>query len=141
MLFEKYVICSEGFGDVHNEDGRVVGFQVKIRLPYYRGVRLSMIDNLTVKVEGKEYSRDQLRFTISEGTFTLDEMTTMTDTYWDFGEKATITVLEENGFSRQYGANLKNVSIGIFLRIAYASFYVTLDKALACESGLMAIVS
>lgn len=137
-LFEKYVICEDGFGDVKNVDGKVIGFQVKVRLPYYRAVRLSFIDKLTIKIDGKEYDRNQIRFTIKEGTFTLDEMTTMVNTYWEFGEKAIVTVLDENGFSRRYGRKVKKVEIGLHLRVAYSNFFVELSKTLPMEEYLVA---
>ena len=42
---EKQVIQSVGFRNIY-EDGKAVGFQLKIRLPYYRGVFLSQIKPL-----------------------------------------------------------------------------------------------
>ncbi|OUP04141.1 hypothetical protein B5F36_05760 [Anaerofilum sp. An201] len=35
MLFEKYIICEEGFGNLYDEKGECTGFQLKVRLPYY----------------------------------------------------------------------------------------------------------
>ena len=39
VLFEKYIICEDGFGNLYDEKGECTGFQLKVRLPYYRGVR------------------------------------------------------------------------------------------------------
>ena len=39
---DKQVIQSVGFRNIE-ENGEIVGFQLKIRLPYYRGVYLSQI--------------------------------------------------------------------------------------------------
>ena len=50
MLFEKYIICEDGFGNLYDEKGECTGFQLKVRLPYYRGVRLSLIDDLRITV-------------------------------------------------------------------------------------------
>ena len=55
MLFEKYIICEDGFGNLYDEKGECTGFQLKVRLPYYRGVRLSLIDDLRITVDGKTY--------------------------------------------------------------------------------------
>ena len=44
-MFEKYMILTQEFKNV--KDGpNVTGFQVKVRLPYYRGVWLSTVDPL-----------------------------------------------------------------------------------------------
>lgn len=83
-LFEKYILCDEGFRNIYSPehpDGPAIGFQLKIRVPYYRAPRLSLIYKITVKVDGKEYSPDKFRFTTHHGTFTMDEMQTMPDLF------------------------------------------------------------
>ena len=77
MLFEKYIICEEGFGNLYDEKGECTGFQLKLRLPYYRSVRLSLIDDLKIRVDGKLYPRESITVTLGEDTFTLDQMLTM----------------------------------------------------------------
>ena len=52
---EKQVIQSVGFRNLY-EDGRAVGFQLKIRLPYYRGVFLSQIKPGSLAVDGEVFS-------------------------------------------------------------------------------------
>ena len=39
---EREVIQSVGFRNI-KKDGEVVGFQLKVRLPYYRGIFLSQL--------------------------------------------------------------------------------------------------
>lgn len=56
---EKQVIQSVGFRNLY-EDGRAVGFQLKIRLPYYRGVFLSQIKPGSLTVDGEVFSPDQV---------------------------------------------------------------------------------
>ena len=34
VLFEKYIICEDGFGNLYDEKGECTGFQLKVRLPY-----------------------------------------------------------------------------------------------------------
>ena len=64
MLFEKYIICEDGFGNLYDEKGECTGFQLKVRLPYYRGVRLSLIDDLRITVDGKTYPRSSITVTL-----------------------------------------------------------------------------
>ena len=48
---EKQVIQSVGFRNI-TEDGKITGFQLKVRLPYYRVVYLSQIKPGHLIVDG-----------------------------------------------------------------------------------------
>ena len=138
-LFEKYILCEEGFGNIYDRDhpdDPPVGFRLKVRIPYYRSARLSLIDKLTVKVDGKEYDPAKFLFTTHNGTFTLDQMRTMPNSYWLFGEKATITVMEPDGLGRAFTTNYRSVEVGVYLRISYShlGFVAVVSKELKVES-------
>ena len=55
---EKQVIQSVGFRNIY-QDGKAVGFQLKIRLPYYRGVFLSQIKAGSLVVDGETFTRSR----------------------------------------------------------------------------------
>jgi hypothetical protein len=59
--------------------------------------------------------RDVLKFTVSGGTFTLDEMETVTFFRWEFGEKATLTINKPGGLA----AGAHKVEAYVLLRISY----------------------
>lgn len=135
MLFEKYVICNEGFENFTDENGDVRGFQVKIRVPYYRSVRLSLIENITLKIDGKEIPKEEMTFTVEDGTFTMDELKTCYDLYWGFGEPATLTINNGDGIGRAFSTGWHNVEVTVHLRIIYVSggFKATCSKMLYQE--------
>lgn len=81
MIVEDSLVAVEG------------GFAFLGRLPYYRGLGLSMIEDIQVSVDGKAAPREAIRFSVRDRTYTLDEMETCYDNRWNFGEKATIAVL------------------------------------------------
>jgi hypothetical protein len=89
----------EGFKNVE-ENQKVIGFQFDFKIQYYRGVTLSIIRNIEVNVDGEEFSRQDIRFTLEGDTFTLDEMETVITYRWKFGEYATVTVLKDGGLSK-----------------------------------------
>jgi hypothetical protein len=122
MIYDKYALCDEDFGNLYDEKGLAVGFQLKARIPYYRAVRLSLVENITVKVDGKSYPADEIYLTVEDGTFSLKEMKTCYDLYWGFGEKAIITVKHADGLGRAFSTGWRDVEIGVFLRISYARF-------------------
>lgn len=69
------------------------GFAFLGRLPYYRGLGLSMIEDIQVTIDGQAVPRENVRFSVRGKTYTLDEMETVYDDRWNFGEKAKITAL------------------------------------------------
>ncbi len=97
-MFESYIICDDGFGNVE-KDGKTVGFQYKARVNYYRGIPLSMVNDIRVKVDGEDIERGKIKFSVDEDWFTLDEMETVTFLKWEFGQKATIFIEREGGLS------------------------------------------
>lgn len=119
-LFERYIICEDGFGHVYDGDGKLIGWQFQLRIPYYRGVPLSLIDGLSVALDGYEVAQENIRFTTEDGTFTLKEMETMTNNYWAFGEKAKVTVLSPDGIGASISRGLFDITAHVRLRITYS---------------------
>lgn len=97
-MFSKNMFKPEGFKN-KVRDGKIVGFQFDFKIQYYRGVTLSIIRNIEVEVDDISYPRENIRFSIEGETFTLEEMRTVIDYRWKFGQWATITVLKEGGLT------------------------------------------
>jgi len=98
MRLTKDVLCEDGFEN-RTEEGKIAGFNLRMRIPYYRGVPLSLIGDILVKVDGTEYTGDDILFEVYGGTFTLSEMTTVVRHRWNYGEKATIKIIKEGGLA------------------------------------------
>ena len=97
------------------------GFSFLGRLPYYRGLGLSMIEDIEVTLDGEKLPRDQVRFSVRGKTYTLDEMETVYDDRWNFGEKASVIVKMPGGLAK--GAH--EVELAETLRISYLPFVPT----------------
>lgn len=95
----RYMFNPEGFKNVV-ENNKVIGFQFDFKIQYYRGVTLSIIRNIEVNVDGEEFNREDIRFTLEGDTFTLDEMETVITYRWKYGQYATVTVLKDGGLSK-----------------------------------------
>jgi len=91
----------DGFRNTY-DDGKAVGFQFDCKVQYYRGITLSIVRDIKVEVDGVEYPRENIRFSIKGETFTLDEMRTVIDheLRWEFGKWATVIVLKEGGLEQ-----------------------------------------
>jgi hypothetical protein len=119
-MFDQHIICDEGFRNVE-KDGAVIGFALLARLPYYRGLGLSMIEDLAVTVDGEKMPRENVRFSVRGRSWTLDEMETEYGDRWNFGEKAEITVLHPGGLT----AGKHKIQLAERMRISYLPFVPT----------------
>jgi hypothetical protein len=108
--------------DVENVvmNGVVVGLNIKVKIPYYRGVCLSLVEDAKVIVGDllgeKIYTKDQMTFTVGGCTYDFDDMETITTVRWEFGEKAILFVPVLNGIS-EYGPT--NLEVQVKIRASY----------------------
>jgi hypothetical protein len=96
-MFDKQIICTHGFRNVISETGHLEGFEMKIRIPYYRGVPLSVVDTIKVTAGGETFTNDRIRFTVASGSFMMDEMSTVATRRWNFDEDATLKIYKPGG--------------------------------------------
>jgi Domain of unknown function (DUF6379) len=116
-MFDQYMICEDGFQNVVENDV-VVGFQFGARLPYYRGLGLSMVEDIAISVDGEAVPREQLLFSVRGRTWTLEQMENEIEERWEMGEVATLTVQRAGGlFSGEHKIELMEQ-----LRISYLPF-------------------
>lgn len=112
---EKYMIAADGFENVI-EDGKTTGFKILIRIPYYRGIALSLVDNIELEVDGKSVPREALKLKTRSGyAFSLKEMETVTRYRWEYGEKAELVVSQDGGLA----PGRHKIDLKVFLRISY----------------------
>ena len=119
-MFDKHMICEDGFENVV-ENGQPIGFTLLVRLPYYRGLGLSMIEDIGLTVDGQAVAREDVRFSVRGRTWTLDEMEQEYGDRWNFGEKARLTVLRRGGLA----AGSHRIELSERLRISYLPFVPT----------------
>ncbi|MBO6093346.1 MAG: hypothetical protein J6P40_06960 [Oscillospiraceae bacterium] len=98
---EKQVIQSVGFRNTV-ENGKVVGFQFKIRLPYYRGVFLSQLRPGTLFVDGERFEREDIVWQIGDEEYTMAEMAVDFKTHWNPTKTATLKVRKPGGLQQGY---------------------------------------
>ncbi len=96
MIHDNFMIVGEEFKNVV-KDGKAVGYQLGARLPYYRGIFLSLFGGIDLTIDGEQVPRDLLTITVHGNTYTLDEMETEIEDRWEFGEVATVTVRKPGG--------------------------------------------
>jgi len=117
-LFDKFLICEDSLSNTV-VDGRPVGYAFDVRIGYYRGVRLSLIEEIEVFVDGEEVPREGRRFTVKGQTHTFDEMETITHERWEMGERATLSVERDGGLR----PGNHSVEVRELIRISYGTGY------------------
>jgi len=113
-MFNKYMILTRDFRNV-GEKNRFTGFQLKIRIPYYRGVALSLVEAVDLTVDGETFPRDQMTFSAGGRTYTFDQLEKTTDAEWGFGDPAILTVSKPGGLA----TGMHTVELGIVIRKSY----------------------
>lgn len=100
-MLDKECIQSRGFVNLYDGD-EVVGFQIKIRLLYYRGLWLSQIRPLTLTLDGEVFSKEQIKWQIGGNIYNEDEMAINAEVLWNVLEPATILVTKAGGLDSGY---------------------------------------
>jgi Domain of unknown function (DUF6379) len=116
-MFDRYMICENTVRNV-SHNGRIEGFEFGARLPYYRGLGLSMVEEVAVTVDGEKAPRHSVRLTVSDRTYTLDALEAEYAVTWEMGAVVTVTVMKAGGLARgQHQLELEER-----LRISYMPF-------------------
>jgi Domain of unknown function (DUF6379)/Xylose isomerase-like TIM barrel len=97
-MYDKYLIQTQGFQNAH-DGGRAVGFEVGIRIGYYRGVALALISGLTLIVDGEVFEGELLRFKIRGRAYSMDQLSREETARWEFGETATLVAARPGGLT------------------------------------------
>lgn len=114
-MLERDLIQSSGFSNVV-ENGKVTGFQFKLRMPSYRGMAASLIDGVAVRVDDTvNVAADVPLWTLQGQTHTLAELQAGDDLRWQLEEAAVITVPHPGGLS----VGIHNLAIELKLRMSY----------------------
>lgn len=98
------------------ENGKVIGYEMETNITYYRGIPLSMVENIRVEVDGKEEPSESIRISTDKTDwFTLKEAETVTSYKWEYGEPLYIRILKENGLNK----GKHKVKLTVATRTAY----------------------
>lgn len=98
---ERQVIQSVGFRNTV-ENGEVTGFQLKIRLPYYRGVFLSQVMPGTLIVDGERFEKEDIIWNIKGEDYTIDQMKEDWHTFWEITKPAVLKVKKPGGLAQGF---------------------------------------
>lgn len=96
-------------------NGHKNGYQFDIRLSYYRGHFLSVIDEFEIKVDGEKVADDTIKFCLNGKEFSPWQLAESYDEFWPILKPATITVHQPGGLE----AGKHRIEVKLFFRAPY----------------------
>jgi len=113
-MYDKYIIVAEEFKNIE-ENGEITGFQFGLRLPYYRGVVLSLVGETKLTVDGEVFPQDKMTVTLDCGTFPKTQLEDEPVAKWEFGEIGIVKVAKPGGLD----SGTHKVEIDQNMKISY----------------------
>ena len=110
-MLEVPMIQTRGFRN--RADGG--GFEVRLRLPYYRGLWTSLIEGASITVDGERYAADTIGWSIAGTAYSLNELRESTTARWPVDVPAVLSVPRE----RPLAAGFHDVVADLRLRMSY----------------------
>lgn len=95
-MLEKECIQSRGFKNII-QNNEAIGFQIKVRSLYYRGLWLSQIRNTSLKVDGIAYEEDNITWVINGKEYPQKELPKLGDIHWGILERVVLLVKKPQG--------------------------------------------
>jgi len=97
-MFDKYMIVEDTLKNVRDGE-KVTGFQLGVRLPYYRGVVLSLVGDISLTVDGERIPPERMKVTVGGKTYPVTDLENEPNAKWEFGEIGTLTVEKPGGLA------------------------------------------
>lgn len=113
-MFDRYILVEDTLRNVTG-DGLVSGYQLGARLPYYRGLGLSMVEGIALTVDGARVPDARIALTVHGHRYRLEELPGVFDDRWEMGEVATLSIDGPGGLA----AGEHDVVLDLRLRISY----------------------
>jgi len=92
------MIVGEQFKNIL-KDGKVIGYQFGLRIPYFSSVVLSLISPMELKVDGEIIPEEQMTLTLDGKTYPKNQLRDDPITRWEFGRIGIISVLKPGGLT------------------------------------------
>lgn len=122
------VVCDDSLKHVY-ANGKRIGCQFDVRLSYYRGHFLSVIDRLEVSIDGEIIPKDHIFFCLKGQEYGLAQLHDLVSVFWPITEPATIKILKKGGV--QPGEH--DVEFTMFFRSPYMAIsdtqYMPIDSS------------
>lgn len=111
-MFDRYIVCEDSLR--RRPDGKPGGV-VQVRMPYYRGLGLSMVEAVDLTLDGTRIPADRTSFTVHGNTYTFAALPSTFDDRWEMGERADLAFETD----RPIDPGDHEVAVAVRLRVSY----------------------
>ena len=122
------VIVSDSLENIY-VNGKRIGYRFDIRLNYYRGHFLSVIEELEVTVDGEKVDGSSIRFGLNGKEFGICQLESCYNEFWRITDPATIIVRRPGGLAE----GEHTVDVKLILRSPYMAIgpskYMPIDNS------------
>lgn len=115
-MLEQENIQSRGFRNLY-KGNKAIGFQFQFRSSYYRGIYLSQLRPVEVKVDGETFSEDQITITYRDKTYEQKDLPNHSDVYWQIYEPLTLNINKPGGLP----LGIHEVEFGYTYAVCYSA--------------------
>lgn len=129
-MLETHVIQTRGFRNIEH-DGKIVGFELRVRSTYYRGAWLSLFRPGNVTVDGEVFNKDEIVWCIEGIDYTPAEMLKIDYVQWPNATAATLKIKKPGGLAQGY----HEVDVDYRYIMSYIPPSVNSDEAFANPSA------
>ena len=111
-MFDQYIICDDS---LLADDTDTASYTVDVRMPYYRGLGLSMVEGVDLTVDDVAVPAVATSFTVHGNTYAMTDLPAVLDDRWEMGEPARV------GFTlaEPLAPGPHEVAAAVRLRISY----------------------
>ena len=111
-MFDQYIVCDDSLRA--REDGQPGGV-VDVRMPYYRGLGLSMVEAVDLELDGRRVPVERTSFTVHGNSYSFAELPNELVDRWEMGERAHLGFTTDEPLS----PGEHDVAVSVRLRISY----------------------
>lgn len=111
---ERNTIQSSGFANTGPLGART-GFQLRLRQPNYRGLRLSLVEGIDIEIDGQAYPAEHNHIRLDGADYTPADMAEATDIRWTIGTCLSVIVPWPGGLE----PGVHDVAVTLRLRHPY----------------------
>ena len=97
-MFDRFIIHDKGFRNLY-EKGEKIGFVINARINYYRGIPLSMLEDVKVIVDKEVFTTKDMNFVVNDVRYSFEEMNETSNINWFFGDDLRIEIKKPGGLA------------------------------------------
>lgn len=131
-MFDRYMLVEDTLTDLPECAGGP-GFQVGIRFPHHCGIWLSMVEEISLTLDGRAIMNGSMSLRLHGNTYRVDRLQAEKEDRWNFAEVGTLSVRMDTPLL----PGIHTLSLSMGLRVSFLAWLLTGSdtKQMALQNG------